>query len=280
MPAPDPTRSPTPLIDSHVNLHGEAYADDLDAVFERAEAANVAGMIAISDTLASTEAVTAVADRGAAVWRSAGVHPHYAQNYRDLSAETLIALAASEDVVGIGECGLDYYYEYSDRAVQAPVFEAHIAAARATGLPLIIHSRDADADMARYLAEHAADGAFRPLLHCYTGGWDLAETSLGLGGYVAFSGIVSFKKADEVRAVAARVPLDRLIVETDCPYLAPVPWRGRRNEPAYIGGVVEALAAARGEDVETVARATTANFFRLFERARPVPPAVLAAGLA
>jgi len=276
----EPTRFRTPLIDSHANLHGEAYAADLAETLARAAEANVAGVVTISDRLASTDAVAAVSARSDSIWRTVGVHPHHAKDHADLTAATLIDLAAANDVVGIGECGLDFHYEHSDRRVQEPVFAAHIEAARATGLPLVIHARDADAAMAGALAAARPEGAFRPLLHCYTGGPALAETAIGLGGYVAFSGIVAFKNAEDVREVARRVPLDRLIVETDCPYLAPPPWRGRRNEPAYVGRVVEALARARGEDPEEVAAATTANFFRLFERARPVPAAVREAGLA
>ncbi len=280
MPAKEPTPSPIPLIDSHVNLHGEPFAEDLDEVLARAAEVNVAAMITISDQLSSTDAVAAVARKAPNIWRTVGVHPHHAKDHEDLTAKKLVELAKGDDVVGIGECGLDFHYEYSDREVQGKVFRAHIDAARETRLPLIIHSRDADKAMSDLLNARGAGGGFKPLLHCYTGGWALARTALDIGGYVAFSGILSFKNADDVRAVAKKTPLDRIIVETDCPYLAPSPWRGRRNEPAFVGRVVEALAEARGDSYEKVAKATTANFFKLFARARPVPPAVRKAGLA
>ena len=255
------------LVDSHVNLHSEQYDEDCEAVIARARAAGVAAMLTISDQLSSTEAVKAVADAHDLIWRSVGVHPHYAKDYADLEAQTLVDLATDEKVIGIGECGLDFHYEYSDRAAQFPVFSAHIKASQETGLPLIIHSRDADSEMREMLVKAHAEKAFTPLLHCYTGGPELAEAALEIGAYISFSGIITFKNARDVRAIAEAAPLERIIIETDCPYLAPVPMRGRRNEPAYLPHVADKLADIKGIAPEEAARITTDNFFRLFQRA-------------
>lgn len=255
------------LVDSHVNLHGDAYADDLDDVMARAHAAGVTRMLTISDRLDHTDAIKDVVSRYPHLWRSVGVHPHHAKDFADLAADTLIEMASDPKVIGIGECGLDFFYEYSDRDLQLPVFLAHVAAARETQLPLIIHTRDADDIMAATLISEHKKGAFVPLLHCYTGGKDLADVALSLGGFVAFSGIITFKKAEDVRAVAEHVPLDRIIIETDCPYLAPVPHRGRRNEPSYLPAVAEKLAEIKGVSTGEVVEATTDAFYRLFTRA-------------
>ncbi len=257
------------LVDSHVNLHSDQYAEDCDAVIAAARDAGVTHMLTISDKLASTEAIRKIADSHDFIWRSVGVHPHYAADYKALSAETLVEMAADEKVIGVGECGLDFHYEYSGRDMQRPVFRAHIDAARETGLPLIIHTREADEEMRETLETAHREGAFTPLLHCYTGGPALAETALSLGGYISFSGIITFKNADDIRAIAKAAPLDRIIIETDCPYLAPVPKRGRRNEPAYLVHVAERLAAIKERTVDEIAAATTENFFRLFSRAKP-----------
>ncbi len=256
------------LADSHVNLHSEQYADDCDAVIAAARAAGVAYMLTISDKLTSTDAIRKIAVAHDFIWRSVGVHPHYASDYKDLTAQTLVDMAGDESVVGIGECGLDFHYEYSDRAAQRPVFRAHIDAARATGLPLIIHTREADDEMRETLLNAHGEGAFTPLLHCYTGGPALAEAALSLSGYISFSGIITFKNAADIRAIAEAAPLDRIIIETDCPYLAPVPKRGRRNEPAYLVHVAEKLAEIKGVSVDDIAQHTTDNFFRLFARAK------------
>ena len=255
------------LVDSHVNLHSEKFADDLDAVIARARAAGIAGMLTISDRLSSTEAIRKIADAHDDIWRSVGTHPLHAKDESDLSAETLVGLAEDPKVVGVGECGLDFHYEYSPRDIQERVFRAHIAAARETGLPLIIHTRDADAAMLAILQEEFGKGPFTPLLHCYTGGQALADGVLAMGGYISFAGIITFRNADDIRAIAKAAPLDRLIVETDCPYLAPVPMRGRRNEPAFVVHVAEKLAEIRGAGMSVIAAATTENFFRLFSRA-------------
>ena len=259
------------LIDSHVNLHHADFAGDLDAVMARAKAAGVVGMLTISDRRQSTEAIEAASARYPNVWRSVGVHPHYAKDDAGLSVADLVALAEPADVVGVGECGIDHYYEHSPRDIQERVFRVHIAAARESGLPVIIHTRDADDVTLRILESEQARGAFTPLLHCYTGGMTLAEAVIAMNGYVSFAGILTFKAADAVRQVARVVPLDRLLVETDCPYLAPVPHRGRRCEPAHVVEVARKLAEIRGVPLEEIAAATTANFFRLFRRARRSP---------
>lgn len=255
------------LIDSHVNLHSEKYDDDQDAVIERARTAGVKAMLTISDQLSSTTALKAISNKYDFIWRSVGVHPHFAKDAADLNAAELSRLAEDEDVVGIGECGLDFYYEYSDRAAQLHIFAAHIDASQQTQLPLIIHSRDADQEMQDALVQAYSKKTFTPLLHCYTGGPTLAEAALEMGGYISFSGIITFKNAADVRAIAEQTPLERIIIETDCPYLAPVPMRGRRNEPAYLVHVAEKLAEIKGESVEAVTKATTDNFFTLFSKA-------------
>lgn len=255
------------LVDSHVNLHSDKYAEDLHDVITRAREAGVTTLLTISDQLSSTDAIAEIAATDDNIWRSLGVHPHHAKDYADLDAQTLITMAADKDVIGIGECGLDFYYEYSDRAIQEAVFRAHIEASRTTGLPLIIHTRDADDLTGEILRQEHGEGAFTPLLHCYTGGPALADTALSLGGYISFSGIITFKNAADVRAIAEQTPLDRIIIETDCPYLAPVPMRGRRNEPAFVLHVAQKLAEIKNASVEEVSEATTDNFFALFPKA-------------
>ncbi|MEO1041596.1 MAG: TatD family hydrolase [Pseudomonadota bacterium] len=255
------------FVDSHVNLHGERYADDLPAVLQRAEEANVGAMLLISDRLESIPEIAEISARSGLFSRSVGVHPHHAKDHRDLTAAALVDLAAPEDVVGIGECGLDFHYGYSSEDDQCAVFSAHIEASQATGLPLIVHTREADELMRRMLLDAFQEKAFPLLLHCYTSGRDLMEEGLRMGGYVAFSGIITFKKADDVRALAKDVPLDRLLIETDCPFLAPAPHRGKRNEPAYVPLVAEKLAELKGETLSVIEEATTENFFRLFDKA-------------
>jgi TatD DNase family protein len=257
------------IIDSHVNLHGEQYADDLDAVLDRAAQAGVTGMITICDRLENWEAVRRVAQRQANIWCSVGVHPHYAKDHLDISAVKLVSLAREEPkVVGVGECGLDLYYAHSPIEAQMPVLKAHIDAARELDLPVIIHTRDADDLMGDVLEEEWAKAPFGILLHCYTAGEALARRAVALGAYFSLSGIMTFKAAEDVRAVARTLPLDRIIVETDCPYLAPIPYRGRRNEPAYVREVLASLADLRGLTLDEAASLTTENFFRLFPRAR------------
>ena len=254
------------LIDSHVNLHAPQFDEDREAVIARAREAGVRLMVEISDRLSTFEATHGLAVAHEDIWCTVGVHPHEAKDHADLTAETLIDLAARPKVVGIGECGLDFHYDLSPREVQAQVFRQHIHAARETGLPLVIHTREADAAMAEILREEHARGPFRMLMHCYTSGAELARQAAEMGAWFSVSGIATFKAAEEVRALVRDMPVDRIIVETDCPYLAPVPHRGRRNEPAYIGLVLEKLADIRGWSVEEADRRTTDAFFALFDR--------------
>ncbi len=254
------------MFDTHVNLHGETYADDLDEVLQRARESGVNRMLAICDRFDNFPAVHTIAAAHEDIWCSVGVHPHHSKDFPDLTVEQLVSAAESPEVVAIGETGLDFYYGYSAEEPQVNSLRKHIEAARQTGLPLILHTRDADDLMASILEEEFTKGSFVPLLHCYTGGLDLAQRGLALGGYVSVSGILSFKSAEEVRSVIAEVPMERLILETDCPYLAPVPMRGRRNEPSYLPHVAEALAKLKGLSDEDVKRITDENSRRLFAR--------------
>ena len=254
------------MFDTHVNLHGEPFADDLEEVLERAREAGVTKFLAICDRFDNFESVLAIARSHDDIWCSAGVHPHHAKDFPDLRIETLTQAASNPEVVAIGETGLDFHYGYSAEADQVTSLRKHISAARDTGLPLILHTREADELMADILEDEYRKGAFQPLLHCYTGGPDLAQRALSLGAYVSVSGILSFKSAKEVRAVIADVPIDRIILETDCPYLAPVPMRGRRNEPAYLAHVAEALASLKGMPVDEIKQITDENAVRLFAK--------------
>ena len=252
------------LIDSHVNLHAPQVADDQAEVIARARAAGIGLMVTICDRVSSFEAVHAIALAHDDIWCTVGTHPHEAKENPSLEAETLIRLAARPKVVGIGEAGLDYHYDLSPRDVQRAVLAAQIAAARETGLPLVLHTREADADTAQMLEEAHAAGAFRILMHCYTSGADLARRAAALGAWFSVSGIATFKAADEVRAVIRDMPADRIIVETDCPYLAPVPLRGRRNEPAYLPHILARLAEIRGWTLAEAEQRTEDAFFALF----------------
>jgi len=254
------------LIDSHVNLHAPQFADDQAEVIARARAAGVGLMITICDKLASFDAVLALAQAHDDIWCTVGVHPHEAKDYADLAPATLIALAEHPRVVGIGECGLDYHYDLSPRDIQRQVFQAHIAAAQATGLPLVVHTREADDDMGDMLERAYGEQPFKILMHCYTSGPILAARAARLGAWFSVSGIATFKAADEVRAVIAQMPQGRIILETDCPYLAPVPHRGRRNEPAYLPHVAAKLAQIRGWSLEETQARTTAAVYNLFHR--------------
>lgn len=255
------------LVDSHCHLDFPDFEHELDAVVARAGAAGVGTMLTISTHLSRFERVRAIAERFDNVWCSVGVHPHEAAREGDMSSEALVELARHPKVVGFGETGLDYYYEHSPREAQVRSFRVHLAAARAAGLPVIIHTRDADDDTARLLsAEHAA-GPFSGVIHCFSSTQALANRALALGLYISFSGIVTFKKADALRAVAATVPSERLLVETDAPFLAPGPKRGKRNEPAFVVHTAAEVARVRGRDPSTIAAETSANFFRLFAKA-------------
>ncbi|HEY7851518.1 MAG TPA: TatD family hydrolase [Caulobacteraceae bacterium] len=254
------------LIDSHVNLHAAAFDADREAVITRARTAGVALMVNICDRVSGFDKVAAVAEGQDDIFLTVGTHPHEAKENPRLDADTLCDLARTPKVVGIGETGLDFHYDLSPRKVQIAVFRAHIAAARLTGLPLVIHSREADEVMAGILEEEHAAGPFRILMHCYTSGADLARRAAARGAWFSVSGIATFKAADEVRTVIADMPADRIMVETDCPYLAPAPMRGRRNEPAFLPHVLAKLAEIRGWSVEEAERRTEAAFFAVFDR--------------
>jgi len=254
------------LIDSHVNLHAPQFADDREAVIERARAAGVGLMVTISDKVASYGAVREISETHPDIWFTVGTHPHEAKDDPDLGAERLVELAQHPRVVGIGETGLDFHYDLSPRDVQVRVFRAHAAAARLNGLPLVVHAREADQVMADILEEEFAAGPFKLLMHCYTSGPELLARAAALGAWFSVSGIATFKNAEDVRERVREMPADRIIVETDCPYLAPVPHRGRRNEPAYIGLVLAKLAEIRGWSGEEAEARTEQAFFDLFDR--------------
>ena len=260
------------LIDSHVNLHAPQYAEDQAEVIDRARAAGVGLMVTICDKVSNFLAVQAIAHAHADIWCTVGTHPHEAKENPELAPETLIELATDPRVVGIGECGLDYHYDFSPREIQRQVFAAHIAAARETGLPLVVHAREADSDMIAMLEAAHAEGSFKLLLHCYTSGAELAARAAAMGAWFSVSGIATFKAAEDVRAVIRDMPEDRIIVETDCPYLAPTPYRGRRNEPAYLPHVLARLAEVRGWSLADAEARTEAAFFALFSRI-PIPDA-------
>jgi TatD DNase family protein len=254
------------LIDSHVNLHAPQFAEDMDAVIDRARAAGVALMVNISDKVSTFDVTHKVAMDHPDIWATVGTHPHEAKENPELRAADLIALAQRPKVVGIGECGLDFHYDLSPRDVQAAVFRQHCIAARETGLPLVVHTREADEVMGQILEEEHAAGAFRLIMHCYTSGPELARRAAALGAWFSVSGIATFKAAQDVRDIIAQMPGDRIIVETDCPYLAPVPMRGRRNEPAFLPHVLAKLAEIRGWSLEEAEQRTEDAFFALFDR--------------
>jgi TatD DNase family protein len=260
------------LIDSHCHLDFPDFAAELDAVVARAGAAGVGAMLMISTHVRRFERLWAITERFPNVVCSIGTHPHYAAEERDVRLDELLDIAASPRVVAIGEAGLDYHYHNSPIEDQEAGFRLHIAAARQTGLPLVIHSRDADAHTRRILEEEMAKGAFKAVLHCYTGGLELAMLGVELGLYVSFSGVLTFKNSDELRAIARQLPLERLLVETDAPYLAPMPMRGKRNEPAFVAHTARMLAEVRGLSEAEIATATTENFFRLFAKAKGLLP--------
>jgi len=258
------------LIDTHINVHGEDYAEDLDAVLDRARAAGVSPMIAICCRLSDFEAVSAIAEKHDDVYCTIGAHPHHAKDRPDITADELIEIAHHPKVVAIGETGLDFHYNYSSADDQYPSLKAHIDAARRADLPIILHCREADTQMADLLEEEMGKGAFRPLLHCYTGGAELAARAAKLGAYFSASGIITFKKAEDVRAVFRdQIPDDRVIVETDCPYLSPIPHRGKRNEPSFLPHVLDGLCAVKGWSRDEGAQHTTQAALKLFDRIQP-----------
>lgn len=254
------------LVDSHCHLDFPGLVEDVDAVKARALAANVGLMVTISTRIRQMEKILAIAEAHETVYASVGTHPHNASEEKDLTLDDILRHTDHPKVVAIGEAGLDYHYDHGDPVDQAAGFRRHIEAARQTGLPLVIHTRDAEADTAQILEEESAKGAFPFLLHCFTGSLELAERAVALGGYVSFSGVLTFKKSDELRAVAAALPVDRLLVETDAPYLAPHPKRGKPNEPAFVALTAGVLADVRGVSLGRIGDITTANFFRLFSK--------------
>ncbi len=264
------------LVDHHCHLDFPQFADDLDGVVSRARASGVGTMVTISTHIRRFDTYRAIAEAHDDIYFSVGTHPHNAHEELDVPLSEIVRLSQHEKCVAVGEAGLDYHYDNSPREAQEQGFRLHIAAARETGLPLEIHAREADDDTAAILEEEHARGAFPAVLHCFTGGRDLAMRAVALGHYVSFSGVATFKKAEELRALAAALPLDRILVETDAPYLAPVPYRGKTNEPAYVFHTARTIAEARGLTLEELAGATTDNFFRLYTKARrPADPPAL-----
>lgn len=255
------------LIDSHCHLNYEGLAERQDEVLANARARGVAGFLNISTRQDEWGDVIAVAERNADVWATVGVHPHEADSHPDLGVAALTSAASHPRVIAIGECGLDYHYDKSDRAAQRERFQAHIDAARACGLPLVVHTREAEDDTADLLDKGVKEGGATGVLHCFTGSAELARKGLDLGFFVSLSGIVTFKNAQDLQAIAKWIPSDRLLVETDSPFLAPVPHRGRPCEPAFVADTAAFVAELRGESVDSLADSTTANFFRLFAKA-------------
>ncbi|MGB6543381.1 MAG: TatD family hydrolase [Xanthobacteraceae bacterium] len=254
------------LVDSHCHLDFPDFAAELDAVVARARDAGVERMVTISTRVRRHDAVLAIAERFADVFCSVGTHPHYAHEELDLTAADLVLRTRHPKVIALGEAGLDYHYDNSPREAQERGFRTHIAAARETGLPLVIHSREADDDTARILEEEMGQGPYSAVLHCFTGGRDLARRAVALGHFISFTGILTFRNSEALRAIAAELPADRILVETDAPYLAPARLRGKRNEPAYVVETAKVLAETRRVSFEEIARQTTDNFFRLFTK--------------
>jgi TatD DNase family protein len=254
------------LIDSHCHLDFPDFAAELDAVVARARAVGIERIVTISTRVARRRDLLAITERFPDVYCSVGTHPHYAHEEPDVTAADLVAYTGNDKVVALGEAGLDYHYDTAPREAQERGFRAHIAAARETGLPLVIHSREADEDTARILEEETGKGAFPAVLHCFTGGPELARRAIALGLSISFTGILTFKSSNALRAIAAGLPADRILVETDAPYLAPGKLRGKRNEPAYVVETAKVLAETRGVSFDEIASQTTANFYRLFSK--------------
>jgi TatD DNase family protein len=260
------------LVDSHCHLDFPDFSADLDAIVARAAEAGVGRIVTISTRVKKLAGLLAIAERFPNVYCSVGTHPHHADEEDGISTDELVELTKHPKVVALGEAGLDYFYDNGSPEAQARGFRAHIAAARITGLPLVIHTREADEDCRKILEEEVAKGPFRAVLHCYTGGRELAMRAIELGLSISFTGILTFKKSDALRELAAALPPDRIMVETDAPYLAPGKFRGKRNEPAYVVEVAKVLADARGVSLDELSRQTTDNFFHLFSKV-PRPPA-------
>ena len=256
------------LVDSHCHLNYKGLIEDQDAVIARARAAGVGTMLNISTRASEWDAVIATAERDPDIWATIGIHPHEADAHPDIDTERLLSAAAHPKVIGIGETGLDYYYDHSDRDQQKSSFRSHIAASRETGLPLIVHTRDAEEDTAAILAEEMGKGAFTGIIHCFTASAAFAEKALALGFHISLSGIVTFKNAKDLQETAKLIPNDKLLVETDAPFLAPVPHRGKTCEPAFVADTAAFVAGLRGVSREEIASTTSDNFFRLFLKAR------------
>ncbi|MBV8131506.1 MAG: TatD family hydrolase [Alphaproteobacteria bacterium] len=252
------------LVDSHCHLDFSDFAAEREAIIARARSAGVETMLTIGTRLDEFAEVLAIAEAHDGIWCSVGAHPHEAKDHAMLAPQELVARAVHPKVVGIGETGLDFHYDLSPRDIQERVFRAHIGASRETGLPLVIHAREADREVARILEEERPPPG---VMHCFSSGRGLAEAALGLGFYISISGIVTFRNATDLRAIVRDLPLDRLLVETDAPYLAPVPYRGKRNEPAFIAATAAAIAELKGLELQHLAEMTSANFFRLFSKA-------------
>ncbi|MBB4154043.1 TatD DNase family protein [Sphingomonas jinjuensis] len=256
------------FADSHCHLNYKGLAEEQAAVLARARAAGVGVMLNIATRESEWDAVLATAEREEDVWASVGIHPHEADQHAHIDTTRLVERASHPRVIGIGESGLDYFYDHSDRDRQQASFRAHIAAARESGLPIIVHTRDAEADTIDILADEMGKGAFSGVIHCFTASGDFADKAMALGLYISISGIVTFKNAKDLQETAARLPLDRLLIETDAPFLAPVPHRGKTGEPAFVADTARFLANLRGEPVDELARRTADNFFTLFAKAR------------
>lgn len=255
------------FVDSHCHLNYKGLIEDQDAVLARAAAAGVSAMLNISTRRREWDDIIATAQKAPNIWATIGIHPHEADDHADVDTALLVNASAHPKVIGIGETGLDYYYDHSDREQQRTSFRAHIAAARETGLPLIVHTRDAEEDTAQILHEEMGKGAFPGVIHCFTASLEFADIALKLGLFISISGIVTFKSAADLQATAARIPADRLLIETDSPFLAPVPHRGKSCEPAFVADTAQFLATLRGISVEDLAQQTRDNFFRLFSKA-------------
>jgi len=253
-------------IDSHVNLHAPQYDEDRQDVIERARHAGVGLMVNICDRLSNFEAVYDIAAQNSDIWATVGTHPHEARENPELKATDIIDLAQRPKIVGIGECGLDYHYDFSPRPIQRAVFREHCIAARATRLPLVVHTRLADEDCWDILSDEYTKGEFKILLHCYTSGPELAQKAESLKAWYSVSGIATFKPAQDVRDIIKDMPDDKIIIETDCPYLAPIPMRGRRNEPAFIPHIYQKLAEIKNWPLEEVRTKTHKAFYELFDR--------------
>jgi TatD DNase family protein len=257
------------LIDSHCHLDFADFDSERDAIVERARAAGLKRMITISTRTDAFGSISGLAETYDDVFCTVGTHPHHAHEEAEVSKDRLIELAGHPKCVGIGETGLDYHYDRTPRDIAARVFRTHIAAAQQSGLPIVIHARDADADVAAILRDEMGKGAFKGLLHCFTASAALAEAALALGLFISFSGVLTFKNSQALRDIARAVPMDRVLIETDAPYLAPVPYRGKRNEPAFVAATAKTLAEVKGVSIETIANETSANTLRLFSKMPP-----------